>query len=99
GEFGFRLPALRRDEQRIARIFAIFAKLGLSEKVEEADLAHAPAQLQAEVPAFRRMPAERDAAFGPEELACRLVVVDAVEVRNFGPAGDLEVETSGKRAA
>ena len=98
-DFGLDLPALRRDEVGVAGIFAVAAELGLGEEIVEADLADAAAQLEADVPVLGRPPAERDAALGPEEFARRLVVVDPVELRDFGAGRDLQVEIGGQRPA
>ena len=95
----FSLPALRRHQVGIAGVFAVVDQLGLGEEVVEADLPDLPAQLEACVPALGRAPAKRDATLGPEEFARRLVVVGAVEVRNFGARRDLEIEVGGKRPA
>ena len=98
-EFGFDFPALRRHEVGIAGIFAVLAELRLGEEIVEADLADAAAKLQADVPALGRPPAEGDAALGPEEFARRQIVVDAVELRDFGAGRDLQVEIGGQRPA
>ena len=51
------LPALRRDEVRIAGILAILGQFGLGEEVIEADLPDAAAKLEACIPPARRPPA------------------------------------------
>ena len=91
-ELGLDFPALRRDEVGVAGIFAIAAELGLRQEIVEADLADPAPQLQADVPALGRPPAERDAALGPEEFPRGLIVVGPVELRDFRAARDLQVE-------
>src|SRR6185437_157132 len=49
-KFGLGLPAMRRDQIRIARILAILAELGLGKEIVEADLSDAAAELQTDVP-------------------------------------------------
>jgi hypothetical protein len=98
-ELRLHLPALRRDQFRVAGILAVLLELGLGEEIIEADLPDAAAQLQTDVPVLGRPPAEVDAAFGAEELARRLIVVDAVKPGNLAPGGDLEIEVRGDRAA
>src|SRR5579872_6506882 len=44
------------------------------------------------------MPAEGQAALGPEEIARRLAIGDAVEAGNLGAGSKLQVEISGQRA-
>src|SRR5437868_4249648 len=80
GQFGFYLPALGRDELRITGILSVLAQHWLRQEIEEVDLAHAAAKLQANVPVLGWSPGKRHTALGPEELARRLIVVDPVEL-------------------
>ena len=91
-DLGLEFPALRRHKVRIAGIGAVVAKLRLGKEVVEADLADAAAELEADVPILRGTPAEIDAALGPQEASCILVVVDAVEPGNLAAGGDLQVQ-------
>ena len=80
GKFRLCLPALRRDQLGIAGILAILAEHWLSEEIEEINLPDAAAKFQADVPILGWAPGQGHAALGPKKLACRLIIVDPIEL-------------------
>src|SRR5438270_1905984 len=94
--FGLGLPALRRDQLRIAGVLPVRAEVRLGKKVVEADLPDAPAKFEADVPILRRVPPQRQASLGPKELPRRLAVGHAVKTRDFASGGELHVEVLGE---